>query len=188
MSAVTASTKPLTTPQLFRTLKADNVDAKDALALAANSAQKRWPMLQSTRPEKWLPTPKLTEGEKQDRRNADVVRTVARPAASPLLAVPSIDSRIASGLSRMLFQKLKSTVVAASSPAPSQPLKPIQATTSNVQQIVYQAAPVELESPAEPLHADDSIQSVLQRLEKHPAQLSTVAQRQPSFLSRLGKR
>jgi hypothetical protein len=188
MSTVTAGTKPLTTPQLFRTLKADSVGAKDALAHAANSAQKRWPLLQSTRPEKWLPAPKLTEGEKQDRRNADVVRTIARPALAPLLAVPSIDSRIASGLSRMLFQKLQSTVGAASNAQPGQPLKPVQATIPNAQQIVYEEAPLEPESPAAPLHAEDSIRSVLQRLEKGSAQLATIAQRQPSFLSRLGKR
>jgi hypothetical protein len=197
MSTETVAAKKLTTPQLFRTLKADDAHAKDALALAANAAQKRWPLLQSTRPEKWLPTPKLTAGEKQDRFNADVTRSQLSPSEAPLLSVPSIDSRIASGLSRMLFQKLKSVVGAAPTVAPInasensiEPLasKPIDAAKPAVTETVLSQTLQKIDPKAIHKNADDSIQSMLQRLEKSPVLPNPSAQRPPSFLARLGIR
>jgi hypothetical protein len=202
-----------TTQQLFAALKPEDGTSANAINDASHSAEARWPLLKSLAPEKWGIAPTLSEEEKLNRKQLETLPVVTRrPAASE----PNINTQLANALNRMLEPKMQVSISpesatlatsasvsqaasadqefkenASAEPMPS-PLPPLrQPNITPTQQIeaVYSAAPPIASPPSTIVQKDaDSVESILNRIERAHAPASVVTSKVPGFLARLGKR
>jgi hypothetical protein len=161
------------TQGLFATLKPDDGTSSTAVNEASHSAEQRWPLLKSLGPEKWSIAPTLSEEEKLQRKQLEPMPTVARrPAASE----PNINTQLANALNRMIEPKPHAN---ASTPATPQ--------ASQLQSSSYSAA-LPIPEPSVRSQENDSIVSILNRIERAHMPTPTGTEKVPAFLARLGKR
>jgi hypothetical protein len=178
------------TGQIITSLKADDGTSRTAMNAAACAAEQRWPLLKSLTPGKWAIAPTLTGDEKTHRNLVEPVAVVVRKTAA---SVPNINAQLANALNRM-------------NPVKAKPLSPPAVLTStrmvapavDVTSVISPNVPANLSPNLPPnppsivqpnaLALDDSIQAVLQRVEKAHQPTPDVRTKVPGFLARLGKR
>jgi hypothetical protein len=169
------------TQGLFATLKPDDGTSSTAVNEASHSAEQRWPLLKSLGPEKWSIAPTLSDEEKRNRKQLEPMPTVARrPAASE----PNINTQLANALNRMIEPKPQAN---ASTPAtPQSSHQPIVDTPPPRQEVYSAALPIS--EPSVGTQENDSIVSILNRIERAHMPAPTSTEKVPAFLARLGKR
>jgi hypothetical protein len=176
------------TQGLFATLKPDDGTSATAVNEASHSAEQRWPLLKSLAPEKWAIAPPLSTEEKLTRKQLEPMATVTRrPAAS----APNINTQLANALNRMVEPKattqasMPTTPMPVTTPVP--PPRPPSVDAPTPRQVVYQAAPPTVELPVR-TQEHNSIESILNRIERAHMPAPTSTEKVPAFLARLGKR
>jgi hypothetical protein len=168
------------TQQLFAVLKPEDSSSQKAINQATQAAEQRWPLLKSLAPEKWAIAPALSDEEKLRRNRLEPIELITRkPAAS----APNINVQLANALNRMVASK--PLVVTEEAPT-----APPTLTTSPPPAPVAKTATINTPAPATRPNKpnDNSILSVLKRIEQANAPEPIVEENVPGFLSRLGKR
>ncbi len=97
-----SSNAQLNVSSLFRSLKPESANADSMSPQAKQQSEQRWPLLKSLPPTKWPLTPALNDAEKRARRIEDSADQNLSLIRKPENLVPSIDSRIAEGVGRLL--------------------------------------------------------------------------------------
>jgi hypothetical protein len=174
------------TQGLFATLKPDDGTSATAVNEASHSAEQRWPLLKSLAPEKWAIAPPLSAEEKLNRKQLEPMPALTRrPAASEL----NINTQLANALNRMIEPKptTQASMPATPLPSPAHSSAPSGVDASPPKQDVYlPASPL----PAQPVRKQDneSIVSILNRIERAHMPAPTSTDKVPAFLARLSKR
>jgi hypothetical protein len=177
------------TQQLFAALKPEDGTSRNAIDEASQSAEARWPLLKSLATEKWVLAPPLSDEEKLNRQQLEPMPNVTRrPAASE----PNINTQLANALNRMI----ESTTQPQAQPQ-AQPKTPSVKPSASISQPATAPAPKTeaFYSPPPPnalpaaLRLDeDSIMSILDRIERAHAPASSAPPKATGFLARLGKK
>ncbi len=200
------------TQQLFAALKPEDSSSQKAINEATQAAEKRWPLLKSLAPEKWAIAPALSEDEKLRRNRLEPIEVVPRkPAAS----APNINAQLANALNRMAAAKplgvTKDITHAPTTPAQLPTTGSIvktapvtaaftsvltasiaaQASTHEAEPTttpvpIFKPASASVVQPSKP--SDNSILSVLKRVELANVAEPIDKEKISGFLSRLGKR
>jgi uncharacterized protein YoxC len=148
-------------PNLFRTLKAEAAQSSNT-----SSAQ-------SASPKKWQSPPKLDEAAKVHRRTQSEGASNGRPTTvtpqRTMVFSHDVNRELASGLTRMLARKTPSVALSVSE---------VNKASSVATQAAHRQATQD----------DDSIASVLRRLESNHQVPSQTGAKPAGFLSRLGRR